>query len=139
MSIPRQVGNYQLESMLGRGGTSEVWLGRHKHLRDRAVAVKILMSHDAEAVERFQREAQLTSKLRHPGIVQIYDHGHYQPFYCTVMEYLPGGSLRQLLDRQSRLPRDQALAIFAQVADALDYAHTQGVIHRDVSANFARA
>lgn len=131
--LPREVGNYRLERMLGRGGSSEVWLGRHKHLRDRTVAVKILLSHDGEAIERFQREASLTSKLRHSSIVQIYDHGLYAPFYCTVMEYLPGGSLRQMLDRQGKLPLELALSIFRQVAAALDYAHSQSVTHRDVS------
>jgi eukaryotic-like serine/threonine-protein kinase len=133
MTIPREVGNYQLERLLGRGGSSEVWLGRHRHLRERTAAVKVLMSHDADTVERFRQEASLTSRLRHPQIVQIYDHGLYAPFHCTIMEYLAGGSLRQLLDQQRSLPPDASLAIFKQVGAALDFAHQHGIIHRDVS------
>lgn len=133
MSVPQQVGNYKLEREIGRGASSEVWLGRHAHLPDHVVAVKVLMSQDREAIRRFQREAAIAARLRHPNITQLFDYGYSQPFFYTVLEYVEGGSLRQILDRRTRLPLPEALAIFRQIAAALDYAHALGVVHRDVS------
>ena len=131
--IPQQIGNYNLERRLGKGGTSEVWLAEHRSLTDRTVAIKLLLSQDTEWIERFTREANLISQLRHKHIVQIYDHGYEAPFYYTVMEYIAGGSLRDLLKKKQHLSFDQALWILRGVGAALDYAHTQGVIHRDIS------
>lgn len=133
MSIPQDIGNYRRERLLGRGGSSEVWLARHLHLRERLAAVKVLMTYDKEHVTRFVLEARLTSHLRHPAIVQIFDHGHYPPFYCTVMEYLPDGALRAVLEQRGRVAPEAALCIFRAVAEALDFAHQRNVIHRDVS------
>lgn len=132
-SIPKRIGNYELEQEIGHGATSEVWLARHIFLEQRQVAIKILMAQDRETVQRFSREAQLTSRLSHPNIVRIYDHGYYQPFHCTVMEYVHGGSLHQLLEKHHRLQPRDALLIFKQIAAALDYAHSLNIIHRDVS------
>lgn len=131
--IPQKIGNYNLERRLGKGGTSEVWLAQHCSLADRAVAIKLLLSQDTEWIERFTREANLISQLRHKHIVQIYDHGYQASFYYTVMEYIAGGSLRDLLKKKQQLTFDQALWILRGVGAALDYAHTQGVIHRDIS------
>jgi eukaryotic-like serine/threonine-protein kinase len=133
MSVPQQVGNYKLEREIGRGASSEVWLGRHAHLPDHTVAVKLLMSQDREAIRRFQREAAIAARLRHPNVAQLFDYGYSQPFFYTVLEYVEGGSLRQILDRRTRLPLPEALAVFRQIAAALDYAHGLGVVHRDVS------
>jgi serine/threonine protein kinase len=128
----RQVGNYLLEREIGRGATSEVWMGRHAYL-ERQVAVKLLMTQDDETVQRFNREASLISSLHHPNMVQIYDHGYHAPFFYSVLEYIHGCSLQKLLDRIHRLDFADALDIFKQIADALDYAHSRGIIHRDVS------
>jgi len=133
MTLPPQFGNYKLEREIGRGATSEVWLARHAHLQDHEVAIKVLMTQDRDAIRRFQREAALAARLRHPGIAQIYDYGYQAPFFYTVLELVPGGSLRQLLDRQGRMQLPDALAIFRQIADALDYAHSLNIVHRDVS------
>lgn len=133
MSVPAQLGNYKLEKEIGRGATSEVWLARHAYLNDHLVAVKVLMSQDREAIRRFQREAAIAARLRHPNITQLFDYGYQQPFFFTVLEYVPGGSLRQLLERQGALQLTDALAIFKQIAAALDYAHSLSVIHRDVA------
>ncbi len=131
-SIPQRVGNYILEREIGRGGSSEVWLARHDHLEQRQVAIKVLTDQSREAVQRFNREANLASRLLHPNIVQLYDHGHSGTFYYSVFEYIHGGSLQHLLNRQKRLQLTDALAIFKQIASALDYAHSRNIIHRDV-------
>lgn len=133
MAVPDQIGNYILEREIGHGASSEVWLGRHAHLQDHVVAVKVLMSQDRETVRRFQREAAIAARLRHPNVAQLFDYGYSQPFYYTVMEYVEGGSLRNVLERHKRLPLPETLAIFRQVAAALDYAHSLGIVHRDVS------
>ncbi|MGQ9548943.1 MAG: protein kinase domain-containing protein [Roseiflexus sp.] len=132
-TFPEKIGNYRLERQIGKGGMSQVWLARHCTLRERRVAIKILLSQDTEWIDRFTREAEITSQLRHEHIVPIYDHGQQAPFHYTVMEYVEGGSLRDLLDRRGRLPLDLAAHIFRCAAAALDYAHTHGVVHRDIS------
>jgi len=133
MNLPRQIGNYALEHPLGRGASSQVWLARHQQLRDHVVAVKVLTDRDPEAVRRFQREAAIAARLRHPHIVQIYDYGAIPPFHYAILEHIDGISLRERLARQGRLPLPEALAIFRQIAQALDYAHDRDIVHCDVS------
>ncbi|MGQ9927818.1 MAG: protein kinase domain-containing protein [Chloroflexaceae bacterium] len=133
MNLPRQIGNYALEHPLGRGASSQVWLARHRQLRDHVVAVKVLTDQDLEAVRRFQREAAIAARLRHPHIVQIYDYGVIPPLHYAILEYVDGVSLRERLARQGRLPLPEALAIFRQIAQALDYAHDRNIVHCDVS------
>ncbi len=133
MSLLTQVGNYKLEREIGRGASSVVWLARHILITDQVVAMKVLTSQERETVRRFQREAAISARLHHPNIVRIFDYGVQKLYYYTALEYISGGSLRQLLERQQRLPLTHALAIFRQVAAALDYTHRLGVVHRDVS------
>ncbi|PLS78585.1 MAG: serine/threonine protein kinase [Chloroflexi bacterium] len=133
-NIPQTIGNYRLEHELGRGATSQVWMGRHIFLHERAVAVKLLLSHDEESVLRFTREAELTSQLRHQHIIQIYDHATpTNSFPYTVMELVSGGSVRQRVEKDGKLPLREAITIFRQIGSALDYAHSRNIIHRDVS------
>jgi serine/threonine-protein kinase len=127
-------GRYRVTRLLGRGGMSAVWLARDDVL-DRDVAVKMLhirRLESAEAVERFEREARTLASLAHPGIVMVIDRGddHGRPF--IVFEYVRGRDLRERIAEEGRLPLADALAITGQVADALEYAHQRGVIHRDV-------
>ncbi len=133
MDVPRRIGNYALEHMLGRGASSQVWLARHQGLRDHVVAVKVLTDQAPEAVRRFQREAAIAARLRHPHIVQIYDYGAIPPLHYAILEYVDGVSLRERLARQGRLPLPEALTIFRQIAQALDYAHGLNIVHCDVS------
>ncbi len=133
INTPRSIGNYVLEHELGRGGTGQVWRARHRFLHERVVAVKILLSQDEESVERFSREADLASRLRHPNVVAVYDHGTAGSFLYTVMELVPGGSVRQYMQKHERMELKDAVAVFRQIGSALDFAHSHDIIHRDVS------
>lgn len=130
---PKRIDNYVMDRELGRGATSEVWLAHHAHMPHRQVAVKLLLNQNKETVQRFTREANLLSHLNHANIVKIYDHGRSQNFYYSIIEYVPGCSLHHLLERMKRLEFLDAVAIFKQIASALDYAHSLQIIHRDVS------
>jgi serine/threonine protein kinase len=125
----------QLEilTLLGRGGMGAVYNARQKDL-DRLVAVKILppgIGDDPAFAGRFTREAKALAKLNHPNIVTIYDFGRADGLFYFIMEFVDGMNLRQLLDVNRIAPRE-ALAIVPQICDALQYAHDQGIIHRDI-------
>lgn len=124
---------YEILAELGRGGMGVVYLGRDNRL-NRLVAIKMLRGgvlSDEEQMMRFRVEAQAIAKLSHPGIVQIYEFGmaDLRPYF--VLEYVAGGSLRQRTGAKPQPPR-WAAEMVAQLADAMDYAHQQGVIHRDL-------
>jgi serine/threonine-protein kinase len=132
--IGKQLGNYQIVGELGRGGMAVVYRAFQPSL-NRYVAIKVLPPHlgfDQEFVKRFQREALASAKLRHPNIVVIHDVGHQQGIYFIVMELLEGHTLKQIVEEEGALPVDRADRIAEQVAAALDYAHQQGFVHRDV-------
>ncbi len=133
INTPRSIGNYVLEHELGRGATAQVWKGRHRFLHERVAAIKILLSQDEESVERFSREADLTSRLRHPNVVAVYDHGTAGSFLYTILELVQGGSLRQYMEKHARVELKDAVNIFRQIGSALDYAHGQNIVHRDIS------
>src|ERR1035437_10145077 len=133
----------QLEilELIGKGGMGAVYKARQKQL-DRIVALKILppgIGHDAAFAERFTREAKALAKLNHPGIVTLYDFGKVQSsagvspalLYFFLMEFVDGVNLRQLLHAGRISPRE-ALAIVPQICDALQFAHDQGIVHRDI-------
>ena len=132
-NLPQRIGNYTLERRIGKGGSSEVWLARHQSLENRPVAIKMLLSQDQEWIDRFALEAAITARLRHDNIIQIFDHGFQASHYYTIMEFVAGGSLRDVFRTTPKLQLDQALHILRCAGAALDYAHTNGVIHRDVS------
>lgn len=125
---------YELGRLLGRGGMAEVYLGRDV-LLDRPVAVKLLSwgSDDDERVQRLRREARAAASLHHPNVVAVHDIGLSPQAVFVVMEYLEGESLSELLAREGRLPADTAVALTAQVCDALEAVHRHGVVHRDVT------
>jgi serine/threonine-protein kinase len=121
--------------LLGRGGMGAVFLARDR-LLSRQVAIKILASElagDTVSRERFAREAALAGRLgAHPSIVTAYEAGEWEQRPYVVFEYMPNGSLADLLCRQGTPPVPKALCWLAQAADALDYAHAAKVVHRDV-------
>ena len=117
------------------GGMGSVWKTEHVELKV-IRALKVMpegFAGRAELVERFQREAAMMAQLHHPHIVHVHDSGHQDGVYYLVMEYLPGGSLRDRL-RQAKGPLEwrEALSILDQVCDGLEYAHGKHVIHRDL-------
>src|SRR5512138_1287769 len=134
----KTLGKVQIESLVGRGGVAEVYLGTHTTL-DRKVAVKILRNldeEDSDKLERFKREARVIAKLRHPNIVQVHDFDMVDNNPYLVMEYIEGPSLSKYLNdlHQShrRLPLPQIIRMIRAVASALQYAHNNGIVHRDV-------
>jgi eukaryotic-like serine/threonine-protein kinase len=125
---------YAIERPLARGGMADVFLA-HDRVLDRAVAVKVLFpefARDPSFVERFRREAQSAASLTHPNIVGVYDWGQEHGTYFIVMEYVEGRSLREILRAQGSIPAVQAAGIAAEIADALAFAHRNGVVHRDI-------
>ncbi len=129
---------YRLERLLGRGGMGAVYLATHLGT-ERYVAVKLItpqLVNQDDSVERFQREARAAGRLRHPNIVDVTDFGFAQvgetKVAYLVMEYLDGCTLGQVLAEERRLPLDRVVDILEQVCSAVDEAHRQGVVHRDL-------
>ncbi len=131
----RKLGQYYLKERLGGGGMGEVYLAEHALLR-RPCAVKLIRpdrAGDAQLLKRFVREVRVTATLTHPNTIQVYDFGHADDgtFYY-VMEYLPGLTLEQLVERHGPLPANRAIHFLRQVCGALIEAHAVGLIHRDI-------
>src|SRR6187402_202734 len=130
-------GRYDIDRPVGEGGMAVVWLA-HDVKHDRRVALKILRRELSLSLgaERFAREIAIAAKLNHPNIVGVIDSGVVEtgdvqlPYY--VMPLVEGPSLRDLLEREGPMSVDEALRLAAEVADALDFAHARGVVHRDV-------
>jgi serine/threonine-protein kinase len=136
--IGKTVGKVRIEKAIGKGGMAEVYLGTHLTL-DRPVAVKVMhnfIEADPDLQARFEREAKVVAGLRHPNIVQIFDFDTAEGRPYIVMEYLRGASLsaylKELHTRNQRLRPPQIARLLLTVATALDYAHEQGVVHRDI-------
>jgi len=125
---------YELGAEIGRGGMADVYLG-HDAMLDRRVAVKVLspaFADDPVNRERFRREAQAVASLNHPNIVAVYDWGEEAGTSFIVMEYVPGQTLRDVIATYGRIAPIEAARIAADIADALAFAHRNGVVHRDV-------
>jgi serine/threonine-protein kinase len=124
---------YLIERELGRGGMATVYLA-HDLKHDRPIALKILNLELATTPgpERFQREIRTTARLQHPHILTVLDSGDAGGLLWYSMPYVDGESLRDRLRREGQLPLDDALSITREVADALGYAHSQGIVHRDI-------
>lgn len=135
----KRFGRYEIVAELGRGAMGVVYKARDPQI-DRLVAVKTVSMLGQEPEEekefrmRFMNEAQAAGRLHHSGIVAVFDVGenfeNQDPY--IVLEFVPGETLNKTLAREKKLPLDRALQLAIEVADALDYAHAQGVIHRDV-------
>ena len=126
-------GQYRIIRQLGRGGMGRVYLARDLTL-EREVAIKVISTedHSPEMYDRFRREARTAAQLSHPHIVPLHAFGEVDGMPYFVMGYVRGESLAERLRRDGRLPEDDARRIFRDIADALDHAHRQGIIHRDV-------
>ncbi len=132
--IGERLGSYEIIEQIGQGGMATVYRAYQPSM-ERFVAVKVIHANivddEFELVERFQREARLVARLEHPHLLPIYDYNlTYTPAYI-VMRYLEGGTLKDIL-KQGRLPLAETGFLMGQIASALDYAHRQGVVHRDI-------
>jgi hypothetical protein len=134
-ALERAIGfQYEIVRMLGRGGMGAVYQA-HERALDRPVAIKVLPPEVAGtevARERFLREARTAARLTHPNIVPLFTFGEAGGLIYYVMGYVEGESLQQRLDRAGKLDATRATRILEQLANALDYAHAQGIVHRDV-------
>ncbi len=131
--IGRELANYKIISLLGRGGMGEVYLAEDKRLR-RKVALKLLpaqFTNDAERVRRFKREAKAASATNHPNILTIYEIGQAEGLQFIATEFVDGVTLRQTM-QSDRMSIAESLSVAVQVASALSAAHEAGIIHRDI-------
>ena len=127
-------GRFQIKEDRGRGGMAVVYKA-YDGILQRTVALKILhptLAANDEFTERFRREAITAANLRHPNIVVIFDVGSHEQYQYIIMEYLEGQTLQREIQDTGRLPFARILSILGQLAGALDYAHEQGLVHRDV-------
>jgi serine/threonine protein kinase len=136
--LGKTIGKVRIENLLAQGGMAEVYLGTHITL-ERPVAIKLLHSFIEEEpilLDRFHREAKVVAGLRHPNIVQVFDFDSTDGHPYIVMEYLKGPTLAKYLEhlhqRKKRIPPEQVARLLKGLTAALDYAHGQGVIHRDI-------
>lgn len=133
--IGKLLGNrYEILEQLGGGGMALVWKGKDTFL-NRLVTIKVLRpeyASDQDFVRRFRREAQAVASLSHPNIVSIYDVGQENESYYLVMEYIDGESLKELIRREAPLGATRVIQLGRQIADALEHAHENSIIHRDV-------
>src|SRR5262249_28678411 len=130
--IGRTVGHCLIEELLGQGGMARVYRGRQEHL-ERDVAVKILPPYyaaDQDFVERFKLEARAMARLTHPNIVIVHDAGEDNGHLFIIMEYVRGGTLKQRMILGVQMPEIQR--VIRELASALSYAHSMGIVHRDV-------
>jgi len=125
---------YRLIKRIATGGMGEVWEAQDEVIL-RLVAIKILKQQymgDPDFVDRFRTEAKHAAMINHDGIANVYDYGEDEGSAFLVMELVPGESLSSILEREKTLPQEQVISIIAQTALALDAAHREGLVHRDV-------
>ncbi|MCC5893092.1 Stk1 family PASTA domain-containing Ser/Thr kinase [Exiguobacterium sp.] len=124
---------YRIEQQIGSGGMANVYRA-HDEILNRTVAIKVLrseFSHNEQFIRRFEREAHAATSLNHPNIVAIYDVGEEEDLYYIVMEHVDGMTLKQYL-QEEYISVEEALRIMGQICDAIDHAHANRIIHRDI-------
>jgi serine/threonine protein kinase len=131
--IGKSLGRYHILEQLGEGGMAVVYKAYDTRL-ERNVAIKVILpqkQHTEKFIKRFEREAKALAQLSHPNIVKVIDYGEHEQMPYLVMEYIPGGTLKQKLSGKS-MPWREAVKTLVPIARALGYAHQQKIIHRDV-------
>src|SRR5579859_4987886 len=131
--IGQRLGQYEITGVLGKGGMAIVYRARQSNI-ERDVAIKVIIPDLAatpDLIQRFEREAKTVASLVHPHILKLFDYGQHEDILYLVMELLSGGSLADLI-RRGPLSPERIERLLDQIADALDYAHTRGLIHRDL-------
>jgi serine/threonine protein kinase len=137
--VGKQLGDYKLDRLIATGGMARIYQGTDQKLA-RTAAIKVLQLNDGNLddtlAKRFQREARAVAALEHPNIISLFQYGEQDGYYFLAMKYIKGHDLAQeikhLKRRGKKIDLRRALEILEQIAGALDYAHTRGVIHRDV-------
>jgi serine/threonine-protein kinase len=132
--LGKQLGRFTIQEEIGRGGMARVYRAQDTQLK-RTVAIKVLLPQlavDPEFAQRFEREAITAANLRHPNIVTIYDVGEQDSLRYIAMEYVRGHTLHAIIEERGALGLGYAITIIGPVAAALDYAHRQGAVHRDI-------
>ncbi|MBL4845746.1 MAG: tetratricopeptide repeat protein [Planctomycetes bacterium] len=132
--LREQIGGFRIESELARGGMGVVYVA-HSPALDRRVALKVMIGSDladADALERFRREAQAAARLRHPGVVAVHEVGEDDGLPYIVMDLIEGESLKSRLVREGPLPEREAARVTETLARALAHAHENGILHRDL-------
>ena len=136
--IGTYLGKYKLEELIGRGGMAEVYRATQINLQ-RDVAIKVMhrfLSDDSDFLTRFEREARVMAKIRHPNIVHVHDYEVEDNYYYIVMDYLSGGTLKSQLDRLivegGVIDIKRAARVTLEIGEALSYAHQAGMVHRDI-------
>ncbi|MGN6565942.1 MAG: serine/threonine-protein kinase, partial [Thermomicrobiales bacterium] len=132
----QMLGRYRVEALVAHGGMAAVYRATDPSF-GRTVAIKVIkpdMAGDEQFIRRFLREARSIARLQHPHILPVYDVGEHDGVVYLVMQYVDGGTLGDRLHRrdQARLTPDEVLTLLRPIGDALDYAHEQGIVHRDV-------
>jgi serine/threonine-protein kinase len=127
-----QLGQYVLEDKIGEGGMGVVYRARHAMLR-RPTAIKLLSGESGQALERFEREVQITARLTHPNTVAVFDYGRTPDgVFYYAMEYLDGISLEDLVEANGAQPIARVVHVLLQICGALEEAHAAGLVHRDI-------
>jgi serine/threonine protein kinase len=128
---------YEILEEIGRGAMASVYKAVQKNL-NRTVALKVVhrnLVHNDELLDRFHREAQVSASLNHPHLVTIYDEGTEKDIHYMSMEYIDGVDIQTLIKNQGKLGKEKTINIIATVAEALDYTHSKGLIHRDIKSS----
>ena len=131
------IGGYNGLELIARGGMGEIYKTRHPSL-NHTLAIKVLSSYfkeDSDFNKRFAREAETMAQLKHPNIITIHDYGEQDGLPYIVMEYLTGDTLSNILKTRGRLSLEESLPLLRDLASALDYAHAQNIVHRDIKAS----